>query len=156
MKKNESGRSMVEMVGVLAIMGLITAGAFVLLRSGYASQKRSRATDEIDVIASNVRAMAAQAEDENAKFAKLPQVEKYKGGKSTSATGLAKAFLDSEGVTPFNSSSMYSVYSIDKKTFTVELASIGDAECEAMAKRAYSNGAGECDGKGTVAITFTR
>lgn len=155
MKKQESGRSMVEMVGVLAIMGLITAGSFVLLRSGYASQKRSRATDEIDVIASNVRALAAQAEDVNAKFKSLPNVELYGGADDASATGLAKAFLDSDGATPFDSKSVYSVYTTDKKTFTVELAKIGEGECAAMADRAYSNGTGTCN-KDIAVITFTK
>ena len=51
-KKPESGRSMIEMVGVLAVMGLISAGAFVLLRSGMSSQKRNRIQDEIGNIAS--------------------------------------------------------------------------------------------------------
>jgi len=148
-KKQESGRSMVEMVGVLAIMGLITAGAFVLLSSGYASQKRSRATDEIDVIASNVRAMAAQALKKDVKFATLPAPDD--DGK---AKGLPQAFLDSEdGATPFGG--IYMVYTKDEgQTFTIALADISEKECSAMASRAYSKGTGECTGT-TVEITFS-
>ena len=54
-KKHESGRSMIEMVGVLAVMGLITAGAFVLITSAMRSQKISRADDDVSAIAAGVR-----------------------------------------------------------------------------------------------------
>ena len=54
-KKHESGRSMIEMVGVLAVMGLITAAAFVLITSAMRSQKLSRADDDISALAAGVR-----------------------------------------------------------------------------------------------------
>lgn len=54
-KKHESGRSMIEMVGVLAVMGLITAAAFVLITSAMRSQKISRADDDVAAIAAGVR-----------------------------------------------------------------------------------------------------
>ena len=54
-KKHESGRSMVEMVGVLAVMGLITAAAFVLIRSGMASQRRNRAIDDVSTIVAGMQ-----------------------------------------------------------------------------------------------------
>ena len=38
--RQESGRSMIEMVGVLAIMGMLTAGAFVLISLGINRQKQ--------------------------------------------------------------------------------------------------------------------
>ena len=144
-KKQESGRSMVEMVGVLAIMGLITAAAFVLLSSGYKSQKRSQAADEIDVIVSNVRAMAAQAEKKDIKFVALPSDDEK-------AKSLAKALLDSDGETPFGG--FYAVLTQDSgKTFAVQMVKIGD-ECEAMAGRSYKHGTGSCSDE-TVTITFT-
>lgn len=54
---DEVGRSMIEIIGVLAIMGLITAGAMVLIRSGMASHKRSRTFDETMAIVENVRGL---------------------------------------------------------------------------------------------------
>ena len=54
-KKHESGRSMIEMVGVLAVMGLITAAAFVLITSAMRSQKLSRADDDISALAAGIR-----------------------------------------------------------------------------------------------------
>ena len=151
-KKQESGRSMVEMVGVLAIMGLITAGAFVLLGSRYRSQKRSRATDEIDLIASNVRAMGAQAENNSTKFDKLPAGDTDNGQKKGIA--LATALLDSaDGATPFGGS--YGAYQIDRGAkFAIKMIGIDASECEAMAGRQYKYGTPACEGR-TVTITFT-
>ena len=54
-KKHESGRSMIEMVGVLAVMGLITAGAFVLISSAMSSQRISRVDDEVSALVQGVR-----------------------------------------------------------------------------------------------------
>lgn len=54
-KKQESGRSMIEMVGVLAVMGLITAGAFVLITSAMSSQKISRVDDDVSAIVAGAR-----------------------------------------------------------------------------------------------------
>lgn len=136
-EKQESGRSLVEMIGVLAIMGLVTAAAFVLIQSGLEAQKRNRATDEIDILASNIRGMVAQATDNAKKFASLPT--ETQAGKI-----LAKALLkSSDGKTPFDGT--YSVYATDEgATFTVELSDIGAAECQAMAKRPYSHGIADC------------
>jgi len=54
-KKHESGRSMIEMVGVLAVMGLITAGAFVLISSAMSSQRISRVDDDVSALVQGVR-----------------------------------------------------------------------------------------------------
>ena len=54
-KKTESGRSMIEMVGVLAVMGLITAGAFILISSAMSSQKTSRVDDDVSAIVAGTR-----------------------------------------------------------------------------------------------------
>ena len=45
--KQESGRSMIEMLGVLAIMGLITVGAIGMIATAMRTQKRSAINDEV-------------------------------------------------------------------------------------------------------------
>jgi len=62
-KKTESGRSMIEMVGVLAVMGLITATAFILISSAMNNQRMSRANDDVSAIVSGVRTMYATSPD---------------------------------------------------------------------------------------------
>ena len=53
--KYESGRSMVEMIGVLAIMGVITAGAILLINVGLNSSKRTTVRDEVTVLVNEIR-----------------------------------------------------------------------------------------------------
>lgn len=58
-KNSESGRSVVELIGVLTIMGLITATAFILIRGGMASQRRSVVDDDVAQIVTGVRTLYA-------------------------------------------------------------------------------------------------
>ena len=62
-KKHESGRSMIEMVGVLAVMGLITAAAFVLITSALRSQKLPRVIEDGSAIAAGIRLVHNTKED---------------------------------------------------------------------------------------------
>ena len=64
--RQELGRSMIEMVGVLAVMGLITAGAFVLITSALRSQRMVRIDDDISAIAGGIRLLYANQQNFNA------------------------------------------------------------------------------------------
>lgn len=162
-KKQESGRSMVEMVGVLAVMGLITAGAFVLINSGLKTQKRSSATDEIDVIAANVRAMVAQSENKDTPYSGLPA--NCTGNTATTAKSLAAGLLGSDNSTVTSAYGTGTTYAVcrgdnDGKTFAVALSGIKAGECQALATRSYSHGSGACatgtgNNPNVVTITFT-
>ena len=44
--KMESGRSMIEMLGVLAIMGVLTVGAIGLISTAMRTQKRNTVNEE--------------------------------------------------------------------------------------------------------------
>ena len=99
MKKTESGRSMIEMVGVLAMVGLLAAGAFVLITSAMQSQKISRVQDDVVNIVSIVRNMSVDGKD----FSNLADIKDVKAG---------KVFLDKLHIatsTPFGADSYYSV-----------------------------------------------
>lgn len=158
-KKQESGRSMVEMVGVLAVMGLITAGAFVLINSGLKTQKRSSATDEIDVIAANVRSMVAQADDKDKPYKGLPA--NCTGNTATTAQSLAAGLLGSDKSkveSAYGKGTAYAVcMAADGAKFSVALSGITAGECQALATRSYSHGSGACTTGNTnvVTITFT-
>lgn len=140
MKKSlhESGRSMVELVGVLSITGLITAGAFVLIRSGMASQKRSRTADEVATIVAGTRALSAEKED----FSNLPAAPT-----SYTLTGgpakLAGALLGANAgvATPLSSSSFYAVHqaSGDSAKFSVVLSGIPTNDCTTLASRGWDS-----------------
>ena len=53
--KYESGRSMIEMLGVLAIMGIITVGAIGMISTAMRTQKRNTVNEEVLQIVTGVR-----------------------------------------------------------------------------------------------------
>lgn len=59
----ESGRSMVEMLGVLAIMGVITVGAVGMISTAMRTQKRSVVNDDVIQIVTGVRQLLGEFDD---------------------------------------------------------------------------------------------
>lgn len=145
LKNCESGRSMVEIVGVLAVMGLITAGAFVLIRGGSAAQKRSRAMDDVAVIAENIRGLYAESDD----FKDL-----------TDNVAKGTALIDAlylNTTTPFGGKTRYTVVRTDDaQGFIVKLIGLEREDCNGLAAAAWSNsnGPAKCDNKGVVSVVF--
>jgi len=91
-KKTESGRSMVEIVGVLAVMGLITAGAFVLITSGMATQKRNTVADDVGNIVQVYRSVFAEGKTfDNAGSVQgkmgVPTTNPYNGSYTVAGSG---------------------------------------------------------------------
>lgn len=61
--KQESGRSMIEMLGVLAIMGVITVGAIGMISTAMRTQKRNAVNDEVIQMVTQVRALLGEFDD---------------------------------------------------------------------------------------------
>ena len=61
--KQESGRSMIEMLGVLAIMGVLTAGAVGLISRTMNLQKHNTVSDDVIQIVTNVRQLLGEYDD---------------------------------------------------------------------------------------------
>ncbi len=61
--KQESGRSMIEMLGVLAIMGIITVGAITMISYAMKSQKRTAVNDEVTQMVTGVRQLLGEYDD---------------------------------------------------------------------------------------------
>ncbi|MCL2748687.1 MAG: hypothetical protein FWE50_01285 [Alphaproteobacteria bacterium] len=59
----ESGRSMIEMLGVLAIMGVITVGAITMISAAMRSQKRTALQDEVAQLVTGVRTILGEYDD---------------------------------------------------------------------------------------------
>lgn len=59
----ESGRSMIEMLGVLAIMGVITVGAITMISTAMRTQKRTAVNDEVMQIVTSVRQLHGEYDD---------------------------------------------------------------------------------------------
>jgi type II secretory pathway pseudopilin PulG len=60
---SEAGRSMIEMLGVLAIMGVITVGAIAMISAAMRSQKRTSVQDEVAQIVTGVRGLLGEYDD---------------------------------------------------------------------------------------------
>lgn len=61
--KQESGRSMIEMLGVLAIMFVLTAAAATLVTRGFAMQKRMQVNEDVVSMVTNVRQVLGEYDD---------------------------------------------------------------------------------------------
>jgi len=156
-KKHESGRSMIEMVGVLAVMGLITAGAFVLITSAMRSQKLSRADDDISALAAGVRLLynnsaattgfagvGSGTEADNATLVALG----FDNVKPAYGPG-SKYIIKEEGCTAASGNTPKKC-----EKFSISFDS-GDADtCASLKARKWANGGtADCSDK-TVKITF--
>lgn len=64
MKTNmETGRSMIEMMGVLAVIGVLSVGGFSMISKVSNSQKTSAIMDEISAIAGKTRSVVREYDD---------------------------------------------------------------------------------------------
>lgn len=63
MKINENGRSMVEMLGVLAIIGVLSAGGLAGYSKAMFKHKLNNTIDEVTMIVTNIRTMYGTATD---------------------------------------------------------------------------------------------
>ncbi len=61
--RQESGRSMIEMLGVLAIMGVITVGAIGMISSAMRTQKRTTVNDQVIQMVTQVRTLLGGYDD---------------------------------------------------------------------------------------------
>jgi len=152
--KSESGRSMIEMIGVLALMTLITAGAFVLINGAMRSQKISHFDDEVNLLAANARALTAEAGN----FKSLPAANDLDSNNDSLGKDVATGILKkSESVI----SGTYKLLKTNANGtgFMVVVEGTDLDWCEGLHGRAYPNGTATCStnsqGKHILTITFT-
>lgn len=149
-KKHESGRSMIEMVGVLAVMGLITAAAFVLITSALRSQRMSRIDDDLSAIASGIRLLYANQNNFDAL-----------DGNTNAALNL----IGYDNVTsPYGGKYTVSVTKADADTlnpgtgsFTVSFDADSTTACAALVTRLdnVNGGLASCNGQ-TVSVNYSK
>ena len=120
-KKSESGRSMIELIGVLALMGMITAAAFVLIKTGMTTQKRSMVNDDVSQIVTGVRTLYADYDTLPASF----------DGDRT----LAALSIDVTGPYP---DSKYEVSRKNAKRFEVKIVGLPKKECAVLETKSWS------------------
>ena len=144
-RQQESGRSMIEIIGVLAIMGLMTVAACVLIRNGMATQKRNAVIDDVSKIMTGVRTLYADYDD-------LSTLD--------GAGALAAMGVDENG--PYEDSE-YSVAtdSSDNTRFIITISNLPARDCTVLAARKWSDAvdkASSCgvDTDNSVSITYEK
>lgn len=65
-KKMENGRSMIEMLGVLAVIGILTVSGFALVGKMHSSHQVSRVMNDISEMALKTRAFLREYDSDNA------------------------------------------------------------------------------------------
>lgn len=123
--RQESGRSMIEMVGVLAIMGMLTAAAFALISLGINRQKQSRVTDDVVTIVSGVRTLLGDYDD----FSNIDNSTIF-------------AAMSVNNKNPYGGTYELSVNRANPRQFIVSINGLSKSDCEALVTKAWTDSIG--------------
>ena len=151
--KNESGRSMIEMLGVLAIMGVITVGAIGMISTAMRTQKRNTVNEEVLQIVTGVRQLLGEYDD----FSNI-----------NNSTIFGAIGMSSKN--PYGGTYELSVDPANSRQFVVTINGLSKNDCEYFITKGWSDSVGyvasdgkqsgatgNCrmeDGKNTVKIIY--
>jgi type II secretory pathway pseudopilin PulG len=121
----QSGRSMVEMLGVLAIMGIITVGAITAISFAMRSQKRTAVNDEVAQIVTGVRQLLGEYDD----FSNINNATIF------GAIGMSAK-------NPYGGAYELSVDSNNTRQFVVAINGLTQTDCEFFITKAWSDSVG--------------
>lgn len=156
MRNSESGRSMMEIIGVLALMTIMTAGAFVLVRSAMATQRRNQVSDDVINIVAGMRALFAEYDD----FSPILNA-------TTSSQPTSDDILDAIGVNrngPYDGS-FYEVKILNEasdptmQTFRVEIHNLPYRDCIVLLNKPWTDAIdvdGGCEGVDSIEVYYTK
>lgn len=123
--KQEYGRSMIEMLGVLAIMGIITVGAIGLISTAMRTQKRSAVNDEVIELVTGVRQMLGEYDD-------------YSNIDSSTIFGA----IGFKNKNPYGGAYTLSVDPANSRQFIVGIHGLNKSDCEYLSAKAWSDSVG--------------
>lgn len=123
--KQESGRSMVEMLGVLAIMGIITVGAVSMISRAMRTQKLSTVTDDIVSIVTGVRGLLGEYDD----FSKLNSETVFSA-------------INQSQTNPYGGKYELSVDVNNPRQFVVSITGLNKSDCENLLTKAWTDSVG--------------
>jgi type II secretory pathway pseudopilin PulG len=121
----ESGRSMIEMLGVLAIMGVITVGAIAMISAAMRSQKRNSAQDEITQITTGVRTILGQYDD-------------YSGLDN----GTIFAAIGMSDKNPYGGKYSLAANPVNLRQFVLTIDGLNSSDCEYFRSKAWTDSVG--------------
>lgn len=123
--RQESGRSMIEMVGVLAIMGMLTAPAFALISLGINRQKQARVMDDVVTIVSGVRGLLGDYDD----FSNIDNSTIF-------------AAISVSNKNPYGGTYELTVNPANTRQFIVRINGLNKSDCEALITKAWTDSVG--------------
>lgn len=123
--RQESGRSMIEMVGVLAIMGMLTATAFALISLGINRQKQSRVMDDVVTMVSGVRGLLGDYDD----FSNIDNSTIF-------------AAISVSNKNPYGGTYELAVDPLNNRQFIVRINGLNKSDCEALVTKAWTDSVG--------------
>ncbi|MDR2413199.1 MAG: hypothetical protein LBD50_03235 [Rickettsiales bacterium] len=151
--KAQSGRSMIEMLGVLAIMGIITVGAVTMISAAMRSQKRTTVNDEVAQIVTGVRQLLGEYDD----FSNINDSTIF------GAIGMSHK-------NPYGGNYELAVNPSNSRQFILSIKGLSKSDCEYFVTKAWSDSAdfqmsdgkrggamGTCadeNGKNTVQVVY--
>lgn len=123
--REESGRSMIEMIGVLAIMGAITVGAIWLISTAMKTQKRNSVNEQVIQIVSMVRNLFSEYDDYSA----------LDGSRIFGALGMSDK-------NPYGGLYKVNVNPENSRQFVVSVTGLSKSDCEFFTIKAWSDSIG--------------
>ncbi|MBO5834254.1 MAG: hypothetical protein J6R22_04860 [Alphaproteobacteria bacterium] len=123
--RQESGRSMIEMLGVLAIMGVITVGAIGMISTAMRTQKLTAINDEVVQMVTMVRNLHGEYDD----FSNM-----------NSATIFGAIGMSNKN--PYGGTYELSVNPSDSRQFIVTVNGLNKSDCQALLAKAWSDSVG--------------
>lgn len=121
----ESGRSMIEMLGVIAIMGVITIAAVLMISLAMRSQKRNTVQDQIAQITTGVRQLLGDYDD----FSRIDN-----------STIFAAIGISSKN--PYDGKYELAVNPSNKRQFVVSITGLNTSDCQYFLIKAWPDSAG--------------
>ena len=122
---NESGRSMIEMLGVLAIMGVITVAAIGMISTAMRMQKRNTVNDEVLQIVAGVRQLLGEYDD----FSHINNSTIF------GAIGMSNK-------NPYGGEYALSVDSSNPRQFIVSINGLSNSDCQFFTTKAWTGAVG--------------
>lgn len=132
MKFNEQGRSMIEMLGVLAIVGVLSVGGIAGYSKAMAKFNTNKAIDQVNMIATNIRTMFASQRS----YAGLDDSVAIKAGLIPAELFVpAATYTSGSAITnPFggNISVGAVTYSVANDAFAISMDDVPESACVAL------------------------
>jgi len=123
--RQESGRSMIEMIGVLAIMGALTATAILTYNYAMSMQKRSTVNENVSTIAIGVRELLKGYDD----FSNIDNSTIF-------------AAMSMSNKNPYGGTYELAVDPSNSRQFIVRINGLSKADCEALTTKAWTDSVG--------------